>query len=137
MNNLKAAIEAVQTAGFVRLFSLRHEFPTVWAAYKVAAAVDGVRPLEIKPTQQHFPFQNQTKPGETHKVVRADLIAQAAGEMKIGQPDGTNAATLVPFVGDLKWKEITEALKPPFAGEWHVGLTAEGVEDAWLLVQWG
>src|SRR5262249_38841579 len=32
--NLKARIEAAQAAGSVRLFSVRHEFPTEWAKFK-------------------------------------------------------------------------------------------------------
>jgi hypothetical protein len=35
--NLRTRIEEAQTAGSMRLFSVRHEFPTDWAKLKSAA----------------------------------------------------------------------------------------------------
>lgn len=34
VKNLNAAIEAAQAIGSLRLFSIRHEFPTEWAKFK-------------------------------------------------------------------------------------------------------
>ncbi|MEV0307175.1 hypothetical protein [Nonomuraea fuscirosea] len=41
-----------------------------------------------------------------------------------------------PFAGDLK-RTSAFSNPPPFTGTWHAALTADGVEDAWLLVEWG
>jgi Tc toxin complex TcA C-terminal TcB-binding domain len=35
ITNLKTRIEAAQTIGSVRLFSIRHELPTEWAKFKL------------------------------------------------------------------------------------------------------
>jgi hypothetical protein len=42
------------TVGRVRLFSVRHEFPSEWAAFKTAE--DGEAPLTITLRSEHFPY---------------------------------------------------------------------------------
>ncbi len=123
--------------GSVRLFSLRHEFPTAWAAYKAATAVNGVRPLKITLTDQHYPFWSRPPAGMTNQVLKTELIARATGEVKVAKPDGSNPDTAGPFFGALTRVEITQAPQPPFAGEWHIGLGGDTIQDAWLLVYWG
>ena len=47
-----------ETLGSVRLFSVRHEFPTEWATFK-AAVIDGGHPtasLTLKLRPEHYPF---------------------------------------------------------------------------------
>ena len=117
----------------VRLFSLRHEFPTAWAAYKAAAAVDGVRPLKITLTEQHYPFWSQSVADK--QVLSAKLIVP--GAVKVAKPDGSNPAEAGPFFGEMRIVNLTGDLKPAFAGDWAVGLGADGANDAWLAVQWG
>ncbi len=53
--NLKAKIGAAATVGSVRLFSLRHEFPSDWAKFRAAAA-NTPAPLSFTLWPQHFPF---------------------------------------------------------------------------------
>lgn len=54
--NLKTQIDAAQTVGSVRLFSLRHEFPTEWAKFKGikigGAITDAELTLDIR--EEHF-----------------------------------------------------------------------------------
>jgi hypothetical protein len=140
------ALEALQTlideaaaAGSVRLFSLRHEFPMAWAAFKTAAATDSnALPLKINLTPQHYPFWSQTKSGATREVKKAELIARAAGDVSVTLPGGANQDLPKAKIGDLKHTTISEPSSlPPFTGEWQIELSGEGVEDVWLLVQWG
>jgi hypothetical protein len=140
VKNLQTRIGDAEVVGSPRLFSLRHEFPVAWAAFKAAAPdANGFRPLKIKLTPEHYPFWSKTKQGETRKV-RAELIARAAGEIgkiKVAKPDGTNADALQALFGNLKRTELKDALKPPLTGEWQAGLSNDTVEDVWLLVHWG
>ncbi len=53
--HLKAKIGAAATVGSVRLFSLRHEFPSDWAKFKAAPA-NSPAPLSFTLWPQHFPF---------------------------------------------------------------------------------
>lgn len=134
--DLKAKIETAEAHGCTRLFSLRHDFPVAWAAYKAAPKVAGkFRPITIKLTPQHYPYWSRTEKGEQRKVISAILIARGADLLQVAKPDGSEPDDLGAFVGNLKRTEITD--RPPFTGEWKAAFTAEGVEDAWLLVQWG
>lgn len=137
LSTLKTLIDTADAAGSVRLFSLRHEFPTAWAAFKAAPKVGDFRPLKIALKPEHYPFWSKTKADRTREVTQAELIARAPGEVKVAKPDGTDPDTLGPFVGDLKRTKIDQAPRPPFTGEWHVGLAGDGIEDVWLVVQWG
>ena len=141
VEDLKTRIDDAQAAGCTRLFSLRHDFPAAWAAYKdkdaplVGGPGDKLRPITITLTPQHYPFWGKTADGQQREVTQAALIARGAGSLKVAKADGTSPDSLGAFVGDLKRAQITN--KPPFTGEWKAALTADGVEDAWLLMQWG
>jgi hypothetical protein len=57
VNNLTAKIGKAQTVGSVRLFSMRHEFPTEWAKFKNTAILPGTAaPLSFNLLPQHFPY---------------------------------------------------------------------------------
>jgi hypothetical protein len=53
--NLKTKIQGATTVGSVRLFSMRHEFPTEWARFKSAASGTPAS-LSFNLWPQHFPF---------------------------------------------------------------------------------
>ena len=55
--HLAAAIATATTVGSVRLFSLRHEFPTEWARFTASAlSAEGVAPLTVPLRSEHYPF---------------------------------------------------------------------------------
>jgi hypothetical protein len=131
--DLRGRIDAAQAPGSVRLFSLRHDFPVAWAAYRSAEKVAGTfRPITITLTPQHYPYWSRAKDGEVKAAV---LIARGTGALQVAKADGSEPDDLGAFVGDLKRTEISDP--PPFTGEWHAALTADGIEDAWLLITWG
>jgi hypothetical protein len=134
--DLKSKIDEAEAPGCTRLFSLPHDFPVAWAAYKAAPKVaDKFRPITIELTPQHYPFWSRTKEGEQREVKSAVLIARGEGALQVAKPDGSNPDDLGAFAGDLKRAEISNV--PPFTGEWRAAITADTVTDAWLLVQWG
>ncbi|MCX6543102.1 MAG: insecticidal toxin protein [Acidobacteria bacterium] len=57
--NVRVAIEEARAAGSVRLFSVRHEFSSEWAAFKNATAEDNGFKLAIKLDEVHYPFWSQ------------------------------------------------------------------------------
>src|SRR5262249_12328612 len=76
-DNLKARIEAGAAAGSVRLFSVRHEFPTAWAAFKRAAAPGGANPraaLTLTLKEEHYPFWSAGR--LVGQLLRVDLFAR-------------------------------------------------------------
>ncbi len=140
LTELTTLIDSAHAAGSVRLFSLRHEFPSAWAAYKASTSAGGLAPLSITLTPQHFPFWSKPRPGQTRRVHAAELVVAARGPVTLAAPGGA-ADPLGAWTGNLRRTPITNAPMPVFDGTnpstWDVRLTQAGVTDAWLLVNWG
>jgi hypothetical protein len=134
ITDLKTRIENAGALGSVRLFALRQEFPSAWARYRSAKAENGLRRLTVTLTAQHYPFWSEGAARTVHKAV---LVVRASGPVQVAEPAGANSTDLVLGDDKLYRIELAGALIPPFTGDWEVALTAEGVEDAWLLVSWG
>ena len=61
VQNLRTAIKKAQTVGSVRLFSLRHDFPTEWAKFKSVSIGGGTPTAELSVAfrPEHYPFWAQ------------------------------------------------------------------------------
>ena len=61
LQNLRKRIKAAQATGSVRLFSIRHEFPTEWAMFKsaVISVASPTAALALNLLPQHYPFWAQ------------------------------------------------------------------------------
>jgi len=65
IGNLKNKIQQAQTVGSVRLFSVRHEFPSEWAKFRNVSIGNGsgtgpqTAPLSLSLSAQHYPFWAQ------------------------------------------------------------------------------
>ena len=67
---------ASQAAGSVRLFSIRHEFPSEWAAFRSEKLPAGKRAaLALDLREEHFPFWSR---GRLNGVTRLELLARSA-----------------------------------------------------------
>ena len=80
--HLKTRIDEAQAAGSVRLFSIRHEFPTEWAKFQSAQLRDPTHPdapetaeLTLNLREEHYPFWSQ---GRLEEVKRVDLLAHSS-----------------------------------------------------------
>jgi hypothetical protein len=71
LDNLEKQIGTAKAAGLVRLFSIRHEFPTEWANFKSAGP--GI-PLKITLRGAHFPYW-------THGLTRTATTSMWIEEM--------------------------------------------------------
>lgn len=68
---LKTMIDEAQAAGSVRLFSVRHEFPTEWAKFIRADNIEAIMTLEIR--EEHFPYWSKGSPKTVKSV---DIFAR-------------------------------------------------------------
>ena len=58
IDSLKTATDTPETGGWVRLFSVRHEFPTEWAKFQSQTSASNANlKLDLKP--EHYPFWSQ------------------------------------------------------------------------------
>jgi receptor-binding and translocation channel-forming TcA subunit of Tc toxin len=75
--NLKDTIATAEAAGTVRLFSLRHEFPTEWAKFRNQTPEDNQRyELAVNLNEEHFPFWSKNRITSVTQVI---LLGQSSG----------------------------------------------------------
>jgi hypothetical protein len=142
ISNLKTRIEAAQANGSVRLFSIRHEFPTEWAKFQNAPDTP-VIPLTLTLRPEHYPFWSQ---GHLEVIQRADLFVktETAVEVKYnadgsGAPDSLVKGT---SFGDLwtgKLSQLPASTKPVSTEteKFNLYLNDKSMEDIWLALTWG
>jgi hypothetical protein len=149
IENLKTRIEEAQAAGSVRLFSIRHEFPTEWAKFTSIENVSSEKParltLDLRP--EHYPFWSK----DNLKVVKQlKLFAETAVNVEVsdklsdevdtkGELDNERKITLVDIsLVKLKGgtlKESQSALSP--IGPITLYFGNNSMEDLFMALTWG
>jgi Tc toxin complex TcA C-terminal TcB-binding domain len=142
MENLKSLINTAQTAGSVRLFSIRHEFPSVWGKFVRTGE------LELTLREEHFPFWSR---GRLQALHSATFLAETAKEsiVVMGQPDETKKDALAKDrslgdlrVGQLKQNPLPTMMHDPagsqkIAFKFKLKFDDQTMENLWLAVIWG
>jgi hypothetical protein len=73
--NLAGRIDSASATGSVRLFSVRHEFPTEWWAFQHEPKVAGKRfKLEITLRPEHYPYWSRGRLGTVNRI---DILARS------------------------------------------------------------
>lgn len=112
VENLKKQIGDAQAAGSVRLFSVRHEFPTEWARFKRASAQPAELTLEFR--EEHFPYWSK---GRLEAIRQVEVMTTADNGIVLLQPKVS---------GDL-------IIGKPFT----FSFDDNTVDDLWLALTWG
>lgn len=138
--NLKTRIQEAQAAGSVRLFSIRHDFPTEWARFR--AQNPGPKQkveLVLKLCTEHYPYWSQ---GLLESVKRVDILARSAEPVNVfdeaDQTEPIKTLTKDPSIGNLligKLPPTTLLTKP--TDEFQLFLNHNKIEDLWIAVTWG
>jgi hypothetical protein len=139
--NLNTSIEEARAAGSVRLFSVRHEFPSEWAKFKriELGAATPVAELTLDLREEHYPFWSQNG---LKALKRVDLYAKTTeNSVEIGdKPDGTgNKDTLVKdtSLGNLRVGGLTNIPLPAPTGKFALNFNDNSMQDLWLALAWG
>ena len=157
--HLKTRIDEAQAAGSVRLFSIRHEFPTEWAKFQSAQLRDLTHPdapetaeLTLNLREQHYPFWSQ---GRLQEVKRIDLLAHSSKHPlpatsldvfdKADKNDPTvNKDTLAKdtALGNLLVGKLSKIALPtpttPVDKAFRLFFeTDKAISDLWIAVTWG
>lgn len=122
-------------APFVRLFSVRHEFPAAWAAFKnlpQTAPTPG-SPLKLRVGKEHFPFWT------TRGTLSSGGITVYGSEaVTVTPPAGQgDAAALETPLGALRLREFPEAKIPLDGAEFVLTLDNRTIQDLYVAVRWG
>lgn len=151
LDNLNNLINEAQAAGSVRLFSLRHEFPTEWAKFKRFKIKDDTKTAELTLSfsEEHFPFWSK---GWIEAVTRVDFFAKTdkkSVEITEQSDGGGHKVTLSQDIalGNLITGKLPKELLTPLSLE---PLNADrrsfkiilyfsdnSMEDLWLALTWG
>jgi hypothetical protein len=138
--NLQNCIDAGQTAGSVRLFCVRHEFPGDWAKFTSVklAGNTTLAPLTITLRPEHYPFWSQ---GRLEAVLGVQMFAEAANDVQIfAQGDGSGSPDTLsqsPGLGGLRTGKLINFQAPGPTGPWTLHLNSNAMNDLWLAVSWG
>lgn len=142
MKHVMSAIDAAAAAGSVRLFSVRHEFPTEWAKFQRQSPGTNQRfELALNLRKEHYPFWSQDR---LKSVLRVDLLARSNKDAvpsslevfdKAGQMDTLvrDAALDNLLVGKL----TTIGLPPTPDSEVKLFFAEMAISDLWIAVTWG
>jgi len=149
MKELDELIQAGEAAGSVRLFSVRHEFPSEWHRFKTHTPPNNQRhelALTLRP--EHYPFWAQARLAQG-SVTRMDLLARSEqtpvpGSIEVAdKPDkNDNTArkdTLAKdaALGNLLVGKLTNiALPARPTSELKLYFEDTKLSDLWIAVSW-
>jgi len=145
--HVKELFADAQAVGSVRLFSMRHEFPTEWAKFQSQPpAVNQRFELAITLRPEHYPFWSQ---GPLNNVVRVDILARSMQDPvppsidvfeKVNKDDNVKKGTLTKdtAMGNLLRGQLTAGLPAKREGEeLKLFVETKAMADLWVAVTWG
>ncbi|MBW2690226.1 MAG: insecticidal toxin protein, partial [Deltaproteobacteria bacterium] len=148
--NLKTRIKDAQASGSVRLFSVRHEFPTEWAKFKNAtvdlfADTNILAGLTLNLRDEHYPFWSKDADNKPIGLKRVDIFAKPTKDTKTsieifdnsdaaGDPDSLDKDT---SLNDIRVGKLTNIQLPAAIGEFSLYFNDNSMEDLWLALTWG
>ena len=137
MTNLTNQIKAAQSVGSVRLFSIRHEFPTEWARFK--SVTSETRDLTLTLKEEHYPFWSKESLG---KIARLQVFAKEKKDHPITvfrkpQAQGQKPQPMRTSLPGLVSVELTSELPKPTNEEFTLCFNDNSMADLWLVITWG
>ena len=128
--------------GSVRLFSVRHEFPTEWARFK-AKKINAANPtatLELDLREEQYPFWSK---GRLDAVKAMEIYARnAKSSVEASADDGTGVIVKDQFVDanpplpGVKRCTLANIPLPKPTGKFSIDLDNTSMDELWLAVAW-
>jgi hypothetical protein len=150
VSNLQALIKKAQTVASVRLFSVRHEFPSQWAKFRSATPQSNLgAELKLSLAPELYPFWFQGIDGASLKAVeffaqmpRASTTATMTLCDKADMSGNQDKLVKNPLLGNLLTGRLVKvALPAAVTDQTHPPLTLyfdnNSMEDLWLAITWG
>lgn len=140
---VKELIKEAQAAGSVRLFSVRHEFPTEWAKFQNKTPVANQRfelALQFRP--EHYPFWSKER---LNAVVNVDILARSTTQVPLppsmdifDSSDKNNTAKkgTLTVQDNLLRGPLTTGLPAKPDGALQLFFDTKEMADLWIAVKW-
>jgi hypothetical protein len=139
VENLTANIDEARGAASVRLFSVRHEFPSEWARFKASTlGADERAELSVELREEHYPFWSK---GRLKAVKRIDLFARTDKTTfnvndKRDSTGNVDPISEPAFDGILRGRLVNIPFTSP-TGKLTVFLNDNSMSDLWIGVTFG
>lgn len=150
VTNLSKRIKEAQAAGTVRLFSMRHEFPTEWGKFTSAKDVSSTKPAELKITlkPEHYPFWSHGRLGTVGSVelfARPKLNSDGASAITLSnktndEPSGSRMTDKLDknqSLNDIRTGKLSNIALPDPTGTFTLYFDDNSIEDLWIAIKWG
>ncbi|SDD50104.1 hypothetical protein SAMN04487767_106249 [Bacillus wiedmannii] len=132
-------IKDAQAAGSVRLFSVRHEFPTDWAKFQNQKPEANKRfELALQLRKEHYPYWSKNR---LDKVESIELLVRGADtSLNIFESSDktidTKKGTLEVPLGNLLKGKLTAGLPESPVGMLELYFDSKELADLWIAVKW-
>ncbi len=145
LTHVKDLIKNAQAVGSVRLFSVRHEFPTEWGKFLSQTPAANQRyGLTLDLREEHYPLWAK---GRLNSVARVDILARSSqtpvpGSVDVFQNaaknDNTTKGTLTKesALGYLLRGPLTAGLPAKPDGELNLFFESKAMTDLWIALTW-
>jgi hypothetical protein len=140
---LTSKIEKAEAAGSMRLFSVRHEFPSEWIKFKSIKLGAEVKTATLALTlrDEHYPFWSQGRLTKVIEPVQVFAQTSKANLECFENADGTGKQDSLTHVkaefGGLLMGSLTKLPLSTPVGPMTLHLSDNDVDDLWILVKWG
>ncbi len=137
--SLEQRFKEATGVGSVRLFSVRHEFPSEWAKFKAAkfTTANPTTKLALELREEHYPFWSQ---GRLDAVKAVDIYARhAMPHVEVSNATGTvkNPFTGVnPPLTGVRRCSLENSLLPSPTGTFSIYLNDVSMDELWIAVTW-
>jgi hypothetical protein len=140
IGHVKDLIESAQAIGSVRLFSVRHEFPSEWAKFQSQTpAANQPFELKINLLPEHYPFWSKDR---LNGVTRVDILARStldniAVAVETDAADKKVSLGKAPNLGKLLVGKLTKTALPGRPDqELKLFFDTKAMADLWIAVAW-
>jgi hypothetical protein len=138
IDNLETRIAASQGPGSVRLFSVRHEFPTEWARFKGIRLPEAgpVAELALTFREEHYPYWSKGRLGSIEQV---EVIVKTDRQpLNVTyEPDGGETSDPVQSrLGDLRRGTLSHFPMETPVGRVALYFDDNAMDELWLAVTW-
>lgn len=141
VNHLEGFMQGVEAAGTVRLFSVRHDFPTEWAKFKSAEVDLPSSPkvfagLTLHLEDKHYPYWGQGRLGAVGSI---ELFAKTNEDVTIAEKrdgSGKSDTLTIPF-GELRRGSLSNNKPQSPTSTFTLYFNDNSMEDLWLALTWG
>jgi hypothetical protein len=144
VEHVQQVISKVEAVGMVRLFSVRHEFPTEWAMFQSRTPGANQRyELALNLGPEHYPFWSigrleALKQVELFVRKEVDVRYESGGGVKQGtlKTDPSLGGMLRAQLADVQLKQPDGKLAAKPTGELRLFLDDKALGDLWIAVTW-